>query len=769
MDAENPIAIFDKTGNGLFVETMIKMRKAKTQISIFILIINCLMHTHAFSQNALGNCAAINSHDTQEQIIWKAANITPSQLQYAWQKLEMTGFIHFGINTFDVVEWGQRNTDITKFNPTEINVKQWVKVFKDAGFKLIILTCKHHDGFCLWPSKFTDYNISHTPFQNSKGDIVRDLSTACHEAGIKFGVYLSPWDMHEKSYGTPEYNKHFINQLSELLTNYGEISEVWFDGANGEGTNGKKQTYDWQSYYQLIRKLQPNAAIAVMGPDVRWVGTESGYGRHTEWSVLPGSCVDQEAIAASSQQQSLDGAFVPRSLMEEDLGSREKIEHAPSLIWYPAEIDVSIRPRWFYNEGDDELVKSPAKLVDIYYNSVGLNGVLLLNVPADKRGLISESDIKSLQGMRYILDETFKENVAQSATIHASSEKKGHEAKCILDGDDKNYWTTDDSVNTATLEITWKKARTFNRAMLQEHIVVGQRVEKFHLEWWNGNQWAQFAEGTTIGYKRLLRFPAVTTNRMRIVIDECRTNPTLSTFGLYMAPPEIEFESGDSSFGDSMQVKIQSDAKESVIYYTLDGSIPTIASTKYSGSISLNKSTTVSAIAVSNVGKQSIPIKSRFHKAKYKIEYRFGFDPKYPGGGKYALVDGLIGSSNFNDGRWQGYNGSDLDVVIDLGKVTTFNKISTRFLRDITSYIFLPKSVEYSVSNNNREFTCLGELPNDVSQNDGRPVIKVFDSKQHTISARYIHVKAHNIGVCPEWHKGAGEKAWIFVDEIVVE
>jgi alpha-L-fucosidase len=332
-------------------------------------------------QSNKNNIVIIDPSDTPEQIIAKAANVIPSPRQYDWQKLELTGFIHFGINTFNEVEWGQSFTNITLFNPEKIDVKQWVSVFKDAGFKLIILTTKHHDGFCLWPTKYTDYNISNTPFQNGKGDIVRDLSNACREAGIKFGVYLSPWDMHEKSYGTPEYNIYFMNQLTELLTNYGEISEVWFDGACGEGPNGKKQVYDWNAYYKLIRELQPNAVIAVSGPDVRWVGTESGYGRQTEWSVLPGSNLDQNAIAENSQQQSLDGAFTPRDLMDEDLGSREKLKDATSLVWYPAEIDVSIRPRWFFHQGDDKLVKSPQKLVDIYYNSVGLNGVLLLNIP----------------------------------------------------------------------------------------------------------------------------------------------------------------------------------------------------------------------------------------------------------------------------------------------------------------------------------------------------------------------------------------------------
>lgn len=718
-----------------------------------------------------GNFVIINPDDSPDQIIKKAAKVTPSQRQYEWQKLELTGFIHFGINTFNEVEWGEKNTDITKFNPVNIDVKQWVKVFKDAGIKLIILTTKHHDGLCLWPTKFTDYNISNTPFQNGKGDIVRDLSKASHEAGIKFGVYLSPWDMHEKTYGTPEYNEHLMNQLTELLTNYGEISEVWFDGANGEGPNGREQTYDWHSYYELIRKLQPKAMIAIMGPDARWVGTESGYGRQTEWSVLPGSNMDQEKISKGSQQKALDGAFIPRDLMDEDLGSREKIENASSLIWYPAEIDVSIRPRWFYHKDDDDLVKSPYKLVDIYYNSVGLNGVLLLNVPPDKEGLINDNDIKSLHGMRYILDETFKENLVKNADVRGSNEREGNEARFILDDDLETYWMTDEGISLASIVIQLNNEQTFNRAMLQENILEGQRIEKFHLEYLSADEkeWNTFANGTTIGYKRLLRFPEVTTNKIKIVIDECRTNPTIASFGLYKAPPEIKFEPDGGAFADSIYFKLNSDTKNVNIFYTLDESIPDENSNKYNGAMSLNKTTSVIAIAISDDGKRSLPFKTDFNKAKYGIKYNSTYDTKYTGGGNYALVDGVNGSSDFKDGKWQGYNGSDLNVVIDLGEVKKINKISTHFLRDIKSYIFLPQSVEYSVSNNNIDFTLLKELKSTFPLNEDKPVVKTFDLEPQNISGRYLHIFAKNIGVCPDWHIGAGDKAWVFADEIVIE
>lgn len=506
-------------------------------LGLAIAISACRHHSHSH-QIAQSNFVAIAQGESLTEIIPKAANVTPSQKQYDWQKLEFIAFIHFGINTFLDHEWGEGNEDISQFNPTALDVNQWVQVCQQAGMKLIILTAKHHDGFCLWPSKFTEHTIKHTPYRNGQGDLVGELSAACRQAGMKFGVYLSPWDRHERTYGdSPAYNQFFRNQLTELLTNYGEITEVWFDGACGEGPNGKRQVYDWPSYYRLIRKLQPKAVIAIMGPDVRWVGTESGYARETEWSVLPLN-LDADQMALISQPTGIDGVFIPRDLMDEDLGSREKIKNASALIWYPAEADVSIRPGWFYHRRDDDQVKSPAKLVDIYYSSVGRNAVLLLNIPPDTRGLIHENDIKTLLGMRQILVETFKTNLAEAARIFASNEKQGHEAAVIVDDDETTYWTTEDGVDSATIELQLLKPQTFDQALLQEQILVGQRIEKFHLEVWDGKSWQRIAEGATVGYKRLLRFSTVTTDRVRLVIEQSRTSPTLAQFGLFKAPPE---------------------------------------------------------------------------------------------------------------------------------------------------------------------------------------------------------------------------------------
>ncbi len=305
--------------------------------------------------------------------------------------------------------------------------------------------------------------------------------------------------------------------------------------------------------------------------------------------------------------------------------------------------------------------------------------------------------------------------------------------------------------------------------MLQENILAGQRIEKFHLEYFDGKEWENFAEAATIGYKRLLRFPEITTDKVKIVIDKCRTNPNLSSFGLYLAPPEVKFDKIGEAFADTVHFKLSTNEKDAKIFYTLDGRIPNKNSLKFSGEVILNKTTNVIAIAISPNGEKSLPVTAVFSKAKYGVKYNSMFDSKYPGGGSYALVDGLKGSTNYNDGRWQGFNGSNLDVIIDLGKTKKIKKITTDFLRDIFSYIFLPASVEFSASVNGKNFSLLKRINNNLPQNDNTPVIKTFEIKPADISARFIRVKAVNIGVCPPWHKGAGEKAWIFCDEVTIE
>jgi alpha-L-fucosidase len=493
--------------------------------SSFIIASLLMLCSPAIAQQ---NYDIISPSDSEAEIIRKAANVTPSPRQLNWQKLELTAFFHFGVNTFTNREWGTGKEDPKIFNPSNLDAMQWVKVAKDAGFKQIILTAKHHDGFCLWPTRTTDHSVKSSPWKLGKGDVVKEVADACKKYGIGFGIYLSPWDMNSPLYGTNSYNDFFINQLTELLTLYGQVDEVWFDGANGEGPNGKKQEYDFDRWYAHIRKLQPKATIAIMGPDVRWVGTETGYGRDTEWSVLPANNLSQTKISEDSQKEM--NTKPTGFLKGADIGGRDKLKNAKGLVWYPAETDVSIRPGWFYHPSEDTKVKTPEKLLDIYYSSVGKNSVLLMNIPPDTKGLINKNDINSLNEWTRIRNGTFKTNLAAKAKVVSSN---GKDEKALLDGNYKTHWTTNGTDTTSVIEFTLQKPATFDVAMLQENITVGQRIEKFSIEYLDNGKWTALTEGTTVGYKRLLRFKPVTSEKVRVTINSSRLNPTISEFGLF--------------------------------------------------------------------------------------------------------------------------------------------------------------------------------------------------------------------------------------------
>jgi alpha-L-fucosidase len=491
--------------------------------------------------DAGANIVLVSAADSPETIVAKAARVVPSSRQLAWQKREFIAFAHFGMNTFTDREWGEGTEDPALFNPSAFDARQWARVVKAAGMRMIIVTAKHHDGFCLWPSRHTDHSVRSSPWRGGRGDVVGEVSAACREAGLAFGVYLSPWDRHEPTFGdSPRYNEYFRAQLRELLTQYGPVAEVWFDGANGEGPNGRRQEYDWPSTYALIRELQPEAVVAIMGPDIRWVGTESGYGRETEWSVVPANLRAEPAVGPDGglSQEFFDRAFAPTDMTKPDLGGRERLGGARALFWYPAETDVSIRPGWFYHSAEDGRVKTPEKLVDIYFSSVGRNGVLLLNIPPDRRGLIHEADAEALLGLNRILESTFAVNLAGGAGVRASNERTGHPASAIVDSDPETHWAAAEGETAAEVVFDLAAEATFDRALLQEEVRTGQRLEAFSLQAWDGADWKPFAEGTTVGYKRLLRFPPVSARRVRLVIRESRLNPTLAAFGLYLSPKE---------------------------------------------------------------------------------------------------------------------------------------------------------------------------------------------------------------------------------------
>ena len=444
---------------------------------------------------------------TLEQKVDMAARLVPTPQQLEWQQMELTAFLHFGINTFTGREWGDGKENPALFNPTDFDAEQWVRSLKEAGFKMAILTAKHHDGFCLWPTKTTGHSVAASPWKDRKGDVVRELRDACDKYGIKFGVYLSPWDRNASCYGdSPKYNEFFIEQLTELLTNYGEVHEVWFDGANGEGPNGKKQEYDWTAILSTIRRLQPRAVTAIMGDDVRWVGNERGLGRETEWSatvLTPGT------YARCEEQNKALGV----KATSKDLGGRDMLVNAKELFWYPSEVDVSIRPGWFYHQQEDNQVKSLKHLTDIYFKSVGYNSVLLLNIPPDQRGRISDADVNRLKEFADYRKEIFADNRV----------KGGLKAWTARPGDTRVYQL--------------KPKSEINVVMLREDISKGQRMEAFTVEALTADGWKEIAKGTTVGYKRLIRIPAVEARQLRVKVDACRLAANISEVAAYYARP----------------------------------------------------------------------------------------------------------------------------------------------------------------------------------------------------------------------------------------
>ena len=448
----------------------------------------------------------------------EACGPVPTEAQLKWQELERYAFIHFSMDTFTDMEWGYGDKDPQLFNPSELDCRQWCRLFKEAGMKGVILTAKHHDGFCLWPSAYTDYSVKQSPWRNGNGDLVRELADACKEYGLKLGIYLSPWDRNHKEYGTEAYITYFRNQLNELLTNYGDIFEVWFDGANGgSGYYGgadetrsvdRKTYYDWPGTNQLVKKLQPDAVIfSDAGPDVRWCGNEAGWVGETNWSTLR----REEVWPGWPHYQQLQNG------------------HEDGSYWVPAEVNVSIRPGWFYHEEQDDQVKTVDQLLDVYYHSVGRNATWNLNIPIDKRGLVHPTDSAVLMEVAKILQNNFKENLAQQAEVRASNVRgKDFAAAHLIDGNKDSYWATDDEVTSASVEFDFKVPTAINQFLVQEYIRLGQRVKAFTLEAFVGDEWQVVATGSTIGYKRILRFPTVETQKLRFTINEAKACPLLS-------------------------------------------------------------------------------------------------------------------------------------------------------------------------------------------------------------------------------------------------
>ncbi|MDF1574889.1 MAG: alpha-L-fucosidase [Bacteroidales bacterium] len=461
----------------------------------------------------------------------------PSERQLLWHQLEFYAFVHFNMNTFTDMEWGTGGESPELFNPSELDCRQWARVCKEAGMEGIILTAKHHDGFCLWPSEYTEHSVRNSPWKDGKGDVVRELADACREYGLKLGLYLSPWDRNHADYGTEAYLSYFRNQLTELMSNYGEVFEVWFDGANGGtgyygGANEERRVdretyYDWPNTRQIVRDLQPLAVMfSDAGPDVRWVGNEEGWAGETNWCFLRRD------------------EFYPGSPNYRDLTSG----HEDGTHWVPAEVDVSIRPGWYYHSSEDDKVKTLSQLVDIYYHSIGRNSSFLLNFPVDRRGLIHEKDVEQLKKMVEVIRKDLETDLARDQRVTASqvrADSRKFSAAKIVDGDPESYWATDDDTLAASLIIDFGKETTFNRFLVQEYIPLGQRVKKFSIEAWKDGAWEEIDLQTTIGSKRILRFDDVSSDKLRFNILDSRACPAISNMEVYLAPGLTEGDSTD--------------------------------------------------------------------------------------------------------------------------------------------------------------------------------------------------------------------------------
>ncbi len=529
----------------------------------------------------------------------------PHERQIAWQQLEFYGFVHFNMNTFSDREWGFGDEKPQQFNPSALDARQWARIAKEAGMKGLIITAKHHDGFVLWPSEYTEHSVKNSPWRDGKGDLIQEFVDACREYGLKVGIYYSPWDRNHPDYGKPEYITYMRNQLRELLSNYGEIFEVWFDGANGGdgwygGANEERKVdkltyYDWENTHALVRELQPHAMLfSDAGPDVRWVGNEHGFAYETTWSNLM-----RDSVYAGMPEFS-----------EKWATGQENGTH-----WVPVESDVSIRPGWYYHRYEDHKVKSLPELMEIYYKSIGRNSSLLINFPVDTRGLIHENDEKAILKMAEKIREDFADNLVKSAKISANTERgTGYEAELAADGDSETYWTVPDGEEGAFLEVDFGKEVSFNRLLLQEYTPLGQRVKAFSLKKEVNGSWEKIAEGTTVGYKRILLFADQQASKIRIVFEEGKAIPVIAEIGVFNAPklllaPEI-------SRDKSGMVTLTAPDEGLEIWYGLDDSEP---SQHYSEPFMVDKSSTLRVVSIdAKTGNQSEVMQKELELAKEK-------------------------------------------------------------------------------------------------------------------------------------------------------
>ena len=646
---------------------------------------------------------------------------TPSARQLAWHDLQYYAFVHFNMNTFTNMEWGTGGETPDQFNPTALDTRQWARVAKEAGMKGIIITAKHHDGFCLWPTKTTEHSVKKSPWKAGNGDVIKELSEACKEFGLKFGIYLSPWDRHDKDYGNPEYVKKFHAQLKELLTDYGEVFEVWFDGANGGsgyygGANetrkiDNKTYYEWDKTTAIVRELQPNAVIfSDGGPDIRWVGNEEGWANETNWSIMR----RDEIYPGWPRYKELRSG------------------HEDGTHWLPAEVNTSIRPGWYYHPGEDHQVKTLPRLIKTYYESIGRNGNFLLNLPVDTRGLVHEEDVKQLMALKKQLDKDFANELARGKPVRATDERgenATYTAKNINDGNPETYWATNDSTMRATITVDLESPTEVNRMLLQEYIPLGQRVKRFILEAEVKGKWVEIDGQTTIGYKRILRFDTVEATKIRVIFLDAKGPLTISNLELYRAPNLLtEPLSKRNAIG---LVSLSVPDKNVEIRYTLDGAEPTLQSKQYKNPIEIDGPTTIKAIAIDPDDRQRTEA----------VDFYFDIPKKnwkvlWTSSGNLENTDKMIDEDPNTFWATDENVKRPQEIIIDLGASYTLSGFT--YLPIQERYPFgIITNYEFSVSTNNRNWKSVtkGEFGNVVNNRIEQTVR--FDPTR----ARYIKLK----------------------------
>lgn len=636
-----------------------------------------------------------------------AATVRPSPRQLRWQQLGFTAFVHFGMNTFTDREWGEGSEDPRTFAPSDFDAEQWVATFAGAGMQGVVLTAKHHDGFCLWPTKTTDHCVRSSVWRDGKGDVVGEVAAACKRHGLAFGVYLSPWDRHQPSFGTKAYNQLFQAQLLELCSLYGPLFEVWFDGAHCPSDD--PALFDWQAHFRLVRQLQPDAVIAITGPDVRWVGNEAGATRAQEWSVLPLDTADGgDFVDSRAAWQSL-WRLRDRN-QQQDLGSRAQLQAARRLCWWPAETDVSIRPGWFYHAAEDARVKGLDTLLDCWFGAVGGNAVLLLNVPADRRGRIADPDVAVLQDLGRYLDATFGRDLGEG-------------------GRRKTY--------AKAGEVYFQVPVTVDVFDLREDVAAhGQCVEGFRIDTFDGSAWHVLLHSGTIGLRRCLRTAPVTAVGFRYVIERSRGAPAVQHFGLHrrpelLAPPTIVRDRDGT-------VRIDASGE---VHLTLDGSAPSASSPRYQGPFAMPRGGTVRAVLLPAAGSTALALCSGSASSAVFGLCSSGWkvvDCDSEQGGKEAAANAIDGDpSTIWHSRWSPDSPKPPHhLTIDLGQAVT-----------LTGFVYTPRQdlsngtiVDYEFLVSSDGVTFRSAAHGSFANIENHPVAQVVKFEQAATDVRIVRL-----------------------------